>query len=212
MSAAALRSLLPDGHRHARQAVPFLGALALAPARVHEFCGPARRTLALLAARAIPGPVLWIRPGWLPERLHPEGVLPFTEPGRLIFVTPRRPEDLLWCAEEALRAGAAPLVVAECPEPPRLTPVRRLSLAAEAGAEAAPGLRLPPPLGLLLTPGDGGAQGAETRWRLCPRHDATRTRWRLSLLRARAAPPAEWDLSLHPGGFALARARPVTET
>ncbi|MCX7889822.1 MAG: hypothetical protein N2422_08875 [Rhodobacteraceae bacterium] len=212
MSATALRPLLAEGHRRARLAAPFLGALSLAAARVHEFCGPARRTLALLAARAIPGPVVWIRAGWLPERLHPEGVLAFIEPGRLVFVTAARPEDLLWCTEEALRAGAAPLVVADLPEPPRLTPVRRLQLAAETGAAAAIGLRLAPPLGLLLTPGDGGAQGAETRWRLVPRHDPGHRRWRLSLLRARATPPAEWDLSSHSGGFVLAPARPVTET
>ena len=76
-------------------ALPFLGTLSLARARAHEFCGPARRTLALMAARGTEGPVLWLRPGWLPERLFPEGVLSFIEPGRLIFVTPRRPEDLL---------------------------------------------------------------------------------------------------------------------
>jgi protein ImuA len=189
-------------HRRERPALPFLGQLTLARARVHEFCGPSRRTLALMAARATLGPVLWLRPGWLPERLHPEGVLPLIEPGRLIFVTPRRPEDLLWSVEEALRAGAAELVVAELPEPPGLTPVRRLNLAAEAGGEA--GRRQP--VGLLLTPGEGGAQGAESRWHIAPRHARERTEWRLRLLRARADPPQDWRLAARPdGGFALAR-------
>ncbi|MEM9975030.1 MAG: hypothetical protein AAF771_12695, partial [Pseudomonadota bacterium] len=40
-----------------RDGVRFLGDLALARARVHEFCGPARRTLALQVARALTGPV-----------------------------------------------------------------------------------------------------------------------------------------------------------
>lgn len=180
----------------ARASLPFLGILALGRARVHEFCGPARRTLALMAARGSPGPVLWLRPGWLPERLFPDGVWPLIAPGRLIFVTPRRPEDLLWCFEEALRAGAAALVVAELPEPPRLTPVRRLNLAAEAGAEAGPMV----PTGLMLTPGEGGAPGVESRWHIAPCHDAHGTRWRLDLRRARSEPPQGWQIA----GFANA--------
>lgn len=205
MPTHALASLLPPDHRRGRAPLPFLGALSLARARVHEFCGPARRTLALMAARATEGPVIWVRPGWMPERLHPEGVLPFIEPGRLIFVTPRRPEDLLWSVEESLRAGAVPLVVGELPEPPGLTPVRRLNLAAETGA--AEGRHIP--TGLLLTPGEGGAAGAESRWHIAPRHREKDTRWRLSLVRARGAlPPQDWDLTAPPdrAGFVLTRA------
>ena len=74
MPTHALSSLLPQNHRHARAPLPFLGALSLARARVHEFCGPSRRTLALMAARATTGTIIWLRPAWLPERLHPEGV------------------------------------------------------------------------------------------------------------------------------------------
>lgn len=201
-----------DISRHgarARPSVPFLGALRLDRGRVHEFCGPARRTLALMAARgkggAAGGPVLWISPGWMAERLNPEGVLPFIAPGRLIFVLPRRPEDLLWVMEEALRSAAVPLVVADLPAPPGLTPVRRLQLAAEAGAASGSGVdgRLAP-LGLILTPGDGGAQGVESRWHLAPGHAATATNWQLQRLRARMEPPRQWALHQGPGGLHLA--------
>jgi protein ImuA len=207
MTTRALEHLLPpDRLRSGRAPLALAGGPGLARARVHEFCGPSRRLLALVAARGTEGTVIWIRPSWTPERLHPEGVQPIIEPGRLVFVTPRRPEDLLWCAEEALRSGAAPLVVAELPEPPALTPVRRLHLAAETGAAEGQVA----PVGLLLTPGDGGAQGAETRWHIAPRHSAETTGWQLSLRRSRDMAPGLWVLSGPAGrdGFTLARSGP----
>ena len=182
----------------ARPALPFLGALRLDCARVHEFCGPSRRTLALMAARSVAGPVLWISPGWLPDRLNPQGVVAFIQPGRLVFVQPRRAEDLLWVMEEALRSAALALVVAELPEPPGLTPVRRLHLAAEAGA-----LLGPPAVGLVLTPGDGGAAGVESRWHLAPAHASGLTRWRLERRRARMEPPKTWELRQSAEGLRL---------
>lgn len=170
----------------------------LAPGRVHEFCGSARRTLAALLMGATDGPVVWACPGWQSERLMPDGLHRMADPGRLIQVLARRPDDMPWIMEDALRSGAVPLVVAEMAEPPGLTPVRRLHLAAEAGMAA----QLLPqgPLGVILTPGDGGAQGVESRWRLDPAPDGG---WRLALLRARMAPPGDWALRPDRGGRAV---------
>ena len=191
-------------HRQPRPLQPLPGGpaegLALARARVHEFCGPARVVLAAMVMERSEGQVVWIFPGWLPERIYPDGLAEFANPARLIMARTRRSEDILWAAEEALRSGAAPLVVAELPEPPGLTPVRRLNLAAEAGAEVAHHRRGLAPLGLLLTPGDGGAQGAESRWHmgfapsqssLIDRHQA----WTLTRRRARDFPPAAWAIA-----------------
>lgn len=199
-----------------RAGLPLVGDLGLARGRVHEFCGPARRTLALIAARGCAGPVIWIAPGWQGLRLNPDGIRPLIQPGRLIFIAPQRAADLLWCLEEALRAGAAALVVGDLPEPPALVPVRRLHLAAETGAREG---RVTP-TGLILTPGDGGAQGAESRWHLAPRPDDApdATSWQLDLRRARNAPPAAWTLTAREGtdgrdAFRLERAGAVgTET
>ena len=203
-----LTKLTRQSHRHDRPGLTLLGRFRLAGARAHEVCGPARRRLALWLVARTQGPVIWIRPAWHPDRLHMAGVRAEIDPARLILVEPDRPEDLLWSMEEALRAGVGTMVVADLPEPPGLTPVRRLHLAAEAGAAAQGSLSL----GLIVTPGDGGAAGVESRWRLDPAHGgavperadwedddgigpsvrAEGEGWRLTRLRARDAGPGEW--------------------
>lgn len=166
------------------------GEVQLPLARVHELCGAARRMLALRLAARLGGPVLWIAPGWGTDPLNPCGVSGLIEPGEITFVTAPRAIEVLWAMEEALRSGAAPVVVADMTAPPGMTPVRRLHLAAEAGAATG----LCQPLGLLLTPGDGGAAGIETRWRCDPAHAPGRSAWRLERLRARMMPPKVWRL------------------
>jgi len=183
--------LIPPGGK-TRPAQTLLGPLRLDRGRVHEFCGPARHMLALFLLHATSGPVVWAHPGWQTERLMCDGIAPLADPGRLILAQAHRGDDVLWTIEEALRAGAVALVVAELPVLPGLTAVRRLQLAAEAGAEAAGALGLLPPLGLLLTPGQGGAPGVESRWQMAPRHTPDLARWQLARLRARNAPPAGW--------------------
>jgi protein ImuA len=190
---------------HPLQPLPGGLGLGLQRGRVHEFCGPARRTLAALVLALSEGPVLWITPSWLPERLYPPGLAEYAHPGRLIFARPRRPEDVLWSMEEALRSGAVPIVLAELPEPPGLTPIRRLHLSAETGAEAAGRAGTLPPLGLVLTPGQGGAQGVDSRWHLAAAPSGstlieTRAAWVMERLRARLAPPGRWQLQSGPGG------------
>lgn len=183
--------LLARSPDRARPALSLHPDLTLPLARVHEACGPARRSFALWLASRTKGPVLWISPTWQADHLNPDGVFGFIDPARLLFVTPSRAEDLLWATEETLRAGAVPLVVADLPGAPGLTPVRRMHLAAETGATAGNCT----PLGLLLTPGDGGAQGIETRWHMAPAHTDRIRRWRLERRRARALPPQGWILT-----------------
>ncbi|MBC2837087.1 ImuA family protein [Paragemmobacter straminiformis] len=192
------------GPRPKRASQPLAGGLELLRGRVHEGCGPARVVMAALLMGRSAGPVLWILPAWQGERLFPDGLAAFADPGRLVMVQARRVEDMLWAMEEGLRSGVTPLVVADLPEVPGLTPVRRLNLAAESGAEAAAAWRGPAPLGLLLTPGAGGAAGAESRWRMefAPAGSALLEAaqcWRLERQRARGAPPAAFRLRLEAG-------------
>lgn len=185
--------------RAPRPALPLFGPLALARGRLHEVCGPARHTWAMLVAGALWGPVLWIAPRWLRDRPLADGIRPFAGPERFVFAAPDQRMDLLWCMEEALRSGAVPLVVADLPGAPGLTPVRRLHLAAEEGATRAPEA----PLGLILTPGEGGAPGVESRWHMAPAHGPDTDRWRLERRRDRRAPPAAWHLGGRSGAWTL---------
>ncbi|MEP2714989.1 hypothetical protein [Pseudophaeobacter sp.] len=164
-------------------------AITLERGRAHEACGPARRSFALWLAASTQGPVLWITPQWQPVTLNPDGMMDFADPARFLFVAAPRREDQLWAIEEALRSGAAPLVVADLEEPPAMTPVRRLHLAAEQGGSLGVA-----PLALLLTPGSGGAAGIESRWHMSPAHQGRQRIWQLDRLRARTQPPACWRL------------------
>lgn len=124
--------------------------------------GLVRRRLGVAAARRTEGEppaVLWCEPrreaGEI-GRLYAPGLAGLgIAPGRLIVVTPRRPEEVLWAAEEGLRSGALGLVVAMLDEV-ALTPSRRLALAAE---------RRRTPCLLLTGPGTAAAATA-TRWRI----------------------------------------------
>lgn len=183
--------LLSRAPERVRPALELLPGIALPLARVHEACGAARRSFALWLASKTQGPVLWISPAWQADQLNPDGMLAFVDPARFLFVSPTRAEDLLWATEEALRAGAMPLVVADLPAPPGLTPVRRMHLAAETGATHGG----PSPIGLLLTPGEGGAPGIETRWYMAPAHSGPTRHWRLERRRARTQPPQDWHIT-----------------
>ena len=89
---------------------------------------------------------------------------------------------------------------ADIPGLPGLTPVRRLHLAAETGGDEGQHL----PTGLILTPGNGGAQGVESRWHLTPAYSPERESWTLKRLRARTDPVGEWTLKCEAGVMTLA--------
>jgi protein ImuA len=194
-SANALLSRRP--HRPAPQITLGDPEIALRLGRVHELCGQARHTLAATIAAQLGGPVVWITQHAATEFLCPDAIAGHITPGHILFVTPAKRDMLLWAMEEALRDGHAPVVVADLTAPPAMVPIRRLHLAAEAGC----GASICRPLALLLTPGQGGAPGIETRWSLDPAHHHGAGHWTLSRLRARMAPPRDWLMTIRPSGL-----------
>ena len=160
----------------------------LAVARAHEVIGPSRRYFALLAAAACTGPVFWVSTAWGRVRPNPPGLSRWLDPARLTYVTSDRPDDVLWTLEETARTGIVPLVVADLSGPPGMVPVRRLHLAAEAGAAKATA-----PVVLLMTP-EGAAPGVESRWSLSPTCTAGRMAWQVERLRARTLPQKAWTI------------------
>lgn len=190
--------LLTRNRNRKRPGTAFLGSLKLQSARAHEFCGPARRTLALMAAGATQGAVFWNRLEEQPEVLNPEGMLRYMNPEKLFIVSASDPAKLLWAAEQALRCGLISTVIVDLPAPPALTPVRRLHLSAETGAEKG----YSAPVCLLLAPGEGGAPGIESRWYMAPRHSRKESHWMLERRRERSKPPAAWEV-------AMSRSKPV---
>ncbi|MEO0822748.1 MAG: hypothetical protein AAF074_20265 [Pseudomonadota bacterium] len=163
---------------------------ALAAGRMHEAAGPGRRVFALALAgqlaEADPGPasctVLWIVDARRSEGFCPAGLAALIDPARLVLARPTGLIAALQVAEEALRSGAVPFVVADLEEAPDLTQSRRLQLAAGTGGGR----------GLCLVPeGRLRSNAAETRWHCAP---IPQPRQAEAGQRAQHGAPQHWEL------------------
>jgi protein ImuA len=149
------------------------------------------------------GSVLWclMRPD-----LYGPGLLPYgLDPARLVLVRAGRDDEILWAAEEGLRAGPASGLLAVVGEIGHLPMVagRRLQLAAERSGITALILRR------WRSAKEAAAErdrptAALTRWRIAalPSADIAnepgigRPRWRVALLRVRGGEPGIWDVEV----------------
>ena len=119
------------------------------------------------------------RQKWLTARLH-------------------KPADMLWALEQALRAKALSLIIADAPAlAADLSLSRRLSLAAAEGGT---------PAILLCEHGFTGATATASRWQVKsipsqpPQYDPLSPgapSWALSLTRCRSGKPGEWHVEWH---------------
>lgn len=168
-----------------------LPSFPLRKKRVHEATGAGASAFAAAVCAQLDGPVIWVVEGWKPEKLNPVGFGAFTDPLRLLVATAPSPDDVLAVAEEALRDGAAPIVVIEITRPLGLTAGRRLQLAAETGRTT----------GLCLIPEGMGSNAAESRWSCTPIHDtspmvdSTLMRW--EIIKNKSGTLGVWDVRWH---------------
>lgn len=170
----------------------------IAPARVHEATGAGRLAFALALAGRLEGAVLWVQDARVRDGLYAPGVAAFIDPARLVLARPTGALPVLQVAEEALRSGAAPLVVAELAEAPDLTASRRLQLAAGTGGGR----------GLCLVPeGRLRTNAAETRWR-CEPVPGSGQRW--EIVKNKRGRLASWEVRLD--GRAFVEPARVAET
>lgn len=144
----------------------------LSKARTHEVCGPGAYSFAFAFAARLGGPCIWVRGAWDAKHINPNGVAEYINPSELIVCNAKDQTQILAVAEEALRAGVAPLVVMVLSKPIGLTEGRRLQLAAREGTST----------GLAIIPEKMGSNAAETRWRCTPvfdPKDSTLQRWEI---------------------------------
>ena len=179
--------------------ITFASKLFLKSGEVHEACGPARIRFAILVGAATKGTIIWIRPKWDNTIFNSDGISCWFSPKRLLLIKSLNMNDLLYSVEESLRSGVAPLVIAELPKVPKLTPMRRLNLASKTISK-----NNELPVCIILTPNEGGATSIASRWFIsslpCDKvpnnfsPSISYGKWKLSRLFSKTEPQAQWTL------------------
>ena len=143
---------------YAQNALDFGRQVALRKGRIHEVSGPGADMFAILAAAEQARGVLWMGLYRDIISLCPTGVQAYLEIEDLILVEAVSRGELLWAADQALRAQGSFCVILEMPDMLSLKESRRLQLAAEQGGG----------IGLILLRGGVSTSAAQTRWHCAP--------------------------------------------
>ncbi|WP_084399875.1 ImuA family protein [Henriciella aquimarina] len=158
------------------------GPVRLARGRVHEVMGDGGEVFALAAAARYDGPLIWIGQAGDVASLAPSALQRFIDPARMILTIGQGRSELLWAAEQALRARSGPCVILELHDGPGLKESRRLQIAAEESGA----------LGLVILHGKARTSAAETRWQC---EAAAGTGWVWKCLKAKRGAPGAWQVS-----------------
>ncbi len=161
---------------------------------LHEAAGPGAVAFAALLAGRIGGQIIWIRTSGQVAQIDPYALAPLGLAAEKLLLADAPRQETAWAFEQALRSGAASVVIAETAAAPDFTASRRLHLAARENGVL--GLLLPaPPLAAGRLP----ASAAETRWRIAPAPAPDADPWaasalRLDLLKNKKGPLGHWTV------------------
>lgn len=159
MGQADLQALQPAGTlSYAQKALALDRHVALRRGRIHEVRGPGADMFVILAAAEQSRGILWIGLHRDIRSLCPTGVQVYLDIDDLLLVEAVSRGELLWAADQALRADGGFCVILEMPDMLSLKESRRLQLAAEQGGG----------IGLLILRSGVGTSAAQTRWNCAP--------------------------------------------
>jgi len=157
----------------------------LKPSRYHEVTGAGAYSFASICCGNTAGMAIWFVEGWMHEVVSPLGLQAHCDPHQVLVGKCSNAKDVLSAAEEALRSGVIPLVIAELTQSLSLTAGRRLQLAAEAGGST----------GLMIVRDGMGSNATQTRWHVSPVYspdDSTQMLW--SLIKNKSGTCGNWEV------------------
>ena len=158
--------------------------IALRKGRIHEVVGAGADLFAALAAAEQSQSILWLGLYRHLVSLCPTGLQAYLKVDELILVEAVSRGELLWAADQALRAEGGFCVILEMPDMLSLKESRRLQLAAEQGGG----------LGLILLRGGVGTSAAQTRWECAPVH-ADEPTWDWTCVKGKNGEAGAWRVT-----------------
>lgn len=166
---------------HAREELCLAEPISLAKGRVHEVTGVSADMFAVLTASRLRGQIIWIGRSREVNSISPAGLQSFIDPARVILIECISRREILWAAEQSLRASCTQCVIIELSSGPNLRESRRLQIASEEGGG----------IGLILVSGRVQTSACETRWH-CEPSKTGQNIWDWSLTKNRKGELGTW--------------------
>lgn len=182
---AELQTPIPLGAiLHRPKALDLGAGIQLRRGRVHEVTGAGADMFAVLAAAAHEQSLLWIGLHRDIVTLNPAGLQAHLKIEQMILVEAVSRGELLWAADQALRAPGGFCVILDMPDTLSLKESRRLQLAAEQGGG----------IGLILLRGPANTSAAQTRWQ-CQPVSAEHPAWEWICLKGKNGEAGRWRMT-----------------
>ena len=137
----------------------FIPSIFLKNKRIHQILGPSRIRMLLFLAQKISGPIFWIKSSKEKIFLHPDGISPWLNPDRLVFVYAKNQIDKLWAIEKIIESRSSRLIVANLNKNPNFNSIRRLNLAIKSDTPSTNH-----PICIFFTDCKIDIKGVESRW------------------------------------------------